>query len=417
MGGDVGSPEDEVQRLNEVAGVLRELGSASAVTHHATPRNLPEARAEVLTALRAGRIVTPDLIYPEAGDPAAAAAVGARASTMASEVGGPWGRLVADHVATTIGAARAVRSHDPEVIAEDTRNRFADPGGELLRVADAVLAIPVEIRDEEVVPAGEAVRRFRGVLDGVGLAAWSVVESDSMHARVAVNSPRRRIRFSASAIFTTSELERLLAHEVGTHVLRFENSCAQPLLLLATPLGVAEPTEEGLAVLNEARLGVLDLTSLRTYALRVLAARTAMDGPFAEVVETLLAHTSPPLAVDIALRAKRGFADLRAPGAHLKDVSYLSGYLALVRHLRGKPEDYAVLMAAKQPLANIAPVREAIADGRAAVWPLSLVHDLIPSRDRPWIHPNGDPFHLTASGPEDGPPLSDAASATRALGR
>lgn len=365
---DHGSSLDDADlgRLNQVAGAVENFTRALASTHHATPRNLAAARQEVVASIPTGRIFTPSLVYPDGLDPRRVRSAAARVRDLTEPAADRWDRVVADHVATATRGAEAVRSHDGDKITFDTLGRFGDPSGELLEFAEAVLDLPhAVVGVGQPVSVNEVCARFHEGLAAHGVTGWRVEVSDALHARVAVNPTRQRIRVSSRAELLHADVERLVVHEIGTHVLRRHTALAQPLRLLAMPFGVSEPTEEGLAVLNEARCGVLDLGSLRTYALRVVAAHTAMSGSFVDVVEHLLAYTTPQAAVAIAFRTKRGFADLSSQGSHLKDLSYLSGYLVLVRHLRRRPDDHPFLMVAKQPLANLPLVRAAVADGRA----------------------------------------------------
>jgi uncharacterized protein (TIGR02421 family) len=60
-----------------------------------------------------------------------------------------------------------------------------------------------------------------------------------------------RLFIPESASFRADRVEALLHHEVGTHVVTYQNGAGQPLRLLAVGLPGYEETQEGLAVLAE----------------------------------------------------------------------------------------------------------------------------------------------------------------------
>jgi uncharacterized protein (TIGR02421 family) len=124
-------------------------------------------------------------------------------------------------------------------------------------------------------------------------------------------------------------LEPLLQHEVGTHVLTYVNGSVQPLAQLSLGLADYDEWQEGLAVLAEYLVGGLDRLRMRLLAARVVAAHSVEQG--AEFLETfrLLAGTygySHSGAWQIAMR-------VHASGGFTRDLIYLRGLIALLRHL------------------------------------------------------------------------------------
>ena len=83
-------------------------------------------------------------------------------------------------------------------------------------------------------------------------------------------------------------VEPLLHHEVGTHVVTYQNGARQPLTLLTIGLPGYDETQEGLAVLAEYLTGGLDPRRLRVLAARVVAIGKMLDGAgFLEIFESL----------------------------------------------------------------------------------------------------------------------------------
>ncbi|MEX0966385.1 MAG: tyrosine/phenylalanine carboxypeptidase domain-containing protein [Bacteroidia bacterium] len=131
-----------------------------------------------------------------------------------------------------------------------------------------------------------------------------------------------------------SRLQPLLQHEVGIHVLTYQNGTAQPFRQLYSGLAGYEELQEGLAVLSEYLVGGLDRPRLRLLAARVVAAHSVMEG--AEFVETfrLLTGTyqfTPKTAFGIATRVFQG-------GGYIGDVIYLRGLTRLMKHLENGGE-------------------------------------------------------------------------------
>ncbi len=113
--------------------------------------------------------------------------------------------------------------------------------------------------------------------------------------------------------------------------------------------------------------GVADQKMLRTYAARVLAALAALRGSFWQACEAVASKVGLDAAFEIVVRAKRGLTDTAQPGAHLKDIVYLQGYLDVSRHLAEHPEDLPLLLLGKIGLADLDWIRDLVAQGLLSV--------------------------------------------------
>jgi uncharacterized protein (TIGR02421 family) len=130
-----------------------------------------------------------------------------------------------------------------------------------------------------------------------------------------------RLLIPEAAAFRADRVEPLLHHEVGTHVVTYQNGTRQPLRLLTIGLPGYDETQEGLAVLAEYLTGGLDPRRLRVLAARVVAIRKMLDGAgFLEIFESLRAEHRIPArtAWSIAIRVVVG-------GGSVKDAIYLRG--------------------------------------------------------------------------------------------
>lgn len=130
-----------------------------------------------------------------------------------------------------------------------------------------------------------------------------------------------RLLIPESAAIRADRVEPLLHHEVGTHVVTYQNGARQPLKLLTIGLPGYDETQEGLAVLAEYLTGGLDPRRLRVLAARVVAVGKLLDGAgFVDIFESLRAQYRIPTrtAWSVASRVVVG-------GGSVKDAIYLRG--------------------------------------------------------------------------------------------
>jgi uncharacterized protein (TIGR02421 family) len=135
-----------------------------------------------------------------------------------------------------------------------------------------------------------------------------------------------RLLIPEAATFRADRVEPLLQHEVGTHVVTYQNGARQPLKLLTIGLPGYDETQEGLAVLAEHLTGGLDPRRLRVLAARVVAVGRMLDGAgFLDIFEALQAQYRIPrkTAWIIAIRVV-------VAGGSVKDAIYLRGISRLL---------------------------------------------------------------------------------------
>jgi len=176
-----------------------------------------------------------------------------------------------------------------------------------------------------------------------------------------------RLLIPEAATFRADRVEPLLHHEVGTHVVTYQNGARQPLRLLTIGLPGYDETQEGLAVLAEYLTGGLDPRRLRVLAARVVAIAKMLDGAgFLDVFELLRSEHQIPTrtAWTITIRVFAG-------GGSVKDAIYLRGITRLLEAL-AEGCDLDVLFVGKLALDHI-----------------PLVQDLLDREvlDAPWVRP------------------------------
>ncbi|MFB6720911.1 flavohemoglobin expression-modulating QEGLA motif protein [Kribbella sp. NPDC056345] len=138
-----------------------------------------------------------------------------------------------------------------------------------------------------------------------------------------------RLLIPETAAIRADRVEPLLHHEVGTHVVTYQNGARQPLTMLKIGLPGYDETQEGLAVLAEYLVGGLDPRRLRVLAARVVAVGKMLDGvEFLDIFESLRTdHRIPPkTAWSIATRVVVG-------GGSVKDAIYLRGITRILETL------------------------------------------------------------------------------------
>jgi uncharacterized protein (TIGR02421 family) len=130
-----------------------------------------------------------------------------------------------------------------------------------------------------------------------------------------------RLLIPETAAIRSDRVQPLLHHEIGTHVVTYQNGARQPLKLLTIGLPGYDETQEGLALLAEYLTGGLDPRRLRVLAGRVVAVEKLLDGAeFLDIFESLRTDHRIPTrtAWSIAIRVVVG-------GGNVKDAIYLRG--------------------------------------------------------------------------------------------
>ena len=159
---------------------------------------------------------------------------------------------------------------------------------------------------------------------------WSVVIDKNLVPLLSVNYFQKQIRINPLINLTQIELERMLIHEIETHIYRYLNG---KNLFKTASIGLKnyEKTAEGLAAYNESLLFPQDKKFLRRFYFRYKAILFGENNSFRKLYEYLRDELEfgKEESWRTAVRVKRGISDTSTAGAFLKDRIYLQGYFSV----------------------------------------------------------------------------------------
>ncbi len=206
---------------------------------------------------------------------------------------------------------------------------FGRPKRDDIRNAEYILGLPPINLAAGLAPrldVATAQTHFERALTDYGLEGRIKVDPN-MVADVMVLNSSQTVVLKEGARFTNKQLNYLVEHEIGVHMVTTMNSLLQPLKVFSIGLPVNTKTQEGLAVMAEYLSGNITLSRLRKFALRVIAVDAMCNGAtFVECFNLLIGKWEVPEddAFTIVTRVYRG-------GGFTKDYLYLSGFLDMFR--------------------------------------------------------------------------------------
>lgn len=367
-----------LERLQSLELEWEDIEQSYRLSPYNAPSNREQECRQVLMADSAGEVYNPQFEYQSPPEYPVARIREFMARLIPDQ--SPLEMLYYDKAFQELLAIRCVQTHCPDVITGASCLAYGLPNHQLLTEAQSILArySTSGVMPVNDMPAEQAAAWMQAALERADIQGWHATPFEPMNATMSVNRLDKQIRIRKDATFAHDALCRLLVHEIGVHVLRYENGVIQPIQLFHNGFTGYIDTEEGLAVYNEENAGVLEADTLRKYAGRVLAAHLALNQSFFEVFQALVPIFGPEMAFEITVRAKRGFTDTAQPGAHTKDIVYLRGYLQVKTHLEQHPEDYPLLFTGKVGVQHLPLVRELLESGIVTL-PTMLPKDLIAS--------------------------------------
>ncbi|MEZ4936637.1 MAG: DUF1704 domain-containing protein [Crocinitomicaceae bacterium] len=136
--------------------------------------------------------------------------------------------------------------------------------------------------------------------------------------------PRKTILFRPDAKFTRTQINALIEHEIGVHMVTTMNSDQEELKIFSLGMPKNTMTQEGLALLSEYMSGNLTISRLRRLAHRVIVADMMCSGADFMDCFTYLREqgVGPHDAYTVVTRIFRG-------GGFTKDFLYLRGFVKL----------------------------------------------------------------------------------------
>ncbi|MDF1489341.1 tyrosine/phenylalanine carboxypeptidase domain-containing protein [Tessaracoccus caeni] len=348
---------------DNLTAALEELGKVFTPTEWTTPLDLERHRWVLGARLREGDFgpYREPFSFPGVDQDRVAAALAAVERESAS-LPAVLRRLVREHVDGIAAQVAAVVSRDDALYAAWAVEDSGLPTVKIQNAAREVLRQPEHLTDG---PRELGTRDLESaILDALerhSVEGWRVEISANMAAMASVNGALRRIRVREGIELMEREVHRLVAHEVGGHVLRWENARRQAEPLAAFPFRNTAATEEGLAALREREQGLESAENLRRYAVRVLGVVEAQRRGLVSLAEFLCGYLDADDAAELALRLRRGLADPESHGGLTKDHGYLSGLLDLAER---PVEEIRLLRATKWGVGYLDAARELLADGK-----------------------------------------------------
>ncbi len=219
---------------------------------------------------------------------------------------------------------------------------------------------PKEEDTSQLFPATELGKRIETVLKHYKLDDWNIVYSELALARTSVTKDTKTITIKADELFTNKDMQKLIVHEIETHVLRWHNGTKQPYNIFNIGIRDYLTVEEGMAEYNEAMQGVGITNPKFSSAILALATHLGKTKGFADIYQTIRPYVgSDEIGFQMVTRVKRGLGDTSKPGGYLKDHAYFRGYLQIREFVKsgGKVKD---LYAGKITINNLHLLKEGI---------------------------------------------------------
>lgn len=185
--------------------------------------------------------------------------------------------------------------------------------------------VPGEPNKSPSINTKQAIEIFKKSLKNYGFEC-KIELSNKVISQVMVLNAKKTIQFNPDALFTEREINALVEHEIGVHMVTTTNSNLQQLKLFNMGLPVNTRTQEGLAILSEYLSGNLTIKRLKKLAYRVIVTDMMCNGAdFIECFHFLHQNhiADPNEAYSIVTRIFRG-------GGFTKDYLYLSGFAKIL---------------------------------------------------------------------------------------
>lgn len=218
-----------------------------------------------------------------------------------------------------------------------TKDIFTPVSEELLDYAKEILVKkqPKLIPAKTDVSAKELAVRLEKEIKKYNLKGWKIEFNENTSSTVSIEGGLKKITLAPNKMYTEKRVQKLLVHEIGTHVLRAANGEQQEYKLFMDGVPGYLVTEEGLASYNEESQNLRSKQTQRSHAKRVLATYSAQKEGFIKTFNTLRPYNDSDFSTfKLVCRTKRGLGDTSKPGGFLKDHLYLEGLLKIKEFIR-----------------------------------------------------------------------------------
>lgn len=172
----------------------------------------------------------------------------------------------------------------------------------------------------------EAIQTFKESLANYGFES-KIELSNKVISQVMVLNAKKTIQFRPDAKFSRTEINALVEHEIGVHMVTTMNSSQQKLQIFNLGLPVNTMTQEGVAILAEYLSGNITMKRLKKLAYRVIVVDMMCRGAdFIECFHFLTSNHNMDEndAYSMVTRIFRG-------GGFTKDYLYLTGFVKILR--------------------------------------------------------------------------------------
>ena len=213
---------------------------------------------------------------------------------------------------------------------DKSKKLYGLPSKSLVKKAMRILESDGKKTKSPKMLAKDAIQLLRTNLKANGLKY--TVARKTLVGSANVEPSHHRIELKKKARFSRHYMNRLVVHEIGTHIFRYENGALQDLKVFSHGLSDYLGTEEGLALFMEEQYGLYK--SPRNTAGLVLAVHLAQYNDFYSVFQQVNQYFPPKQAFRLTLRAKRGLRDTSQHGGFTKDYLYLDGYFNVKRYIK-----------------------------------------------------------------------------------
>jgi len=232
---------------------------------------------------------------------------------------------------------------------------FGSPSAKDLRNARYLLSLP-SIADErktgKKLTALDAKKAFEESFDFYGFKANVGISKDLAAAAMVLNQ-QKKVLVKESALFSKKELDFLVHHEIGVHMVTTMNSNEQPLKIFNIGTPVNTYTQEGLAVLSEYLSGNMTLKRLRTLGLRVVAIDMMVKKSDFKTIFNFITNEYDVDKEDAFILLTRVFRG----GGFTKDFLYLKGFANFYK-LWNSGYDLTPLLIGKTSIKNYSTIVE-----------------------------------------------------------
>ena len=228
----------------------------------------------------------------------------------------------------------------------------------------------IKLSQESIDYSAEEIKQaFEKTLNNLQVLGWEVIiDKEGRYTGINVSQEKKKINIPESARLKQSQLEAMIEHEIGTHVLRRERGERSKLKLLGLGLDRFLKGEEGIATYKEQGVrGTKEFTGFDGHFAISLA--TGLDGKkrnFREVFEILRdyyfinSRKNKNEALKYAkesawircLRTFRG-TSCKTPGTCLtRDIVYREGNIGVWNVVKNNPEEIRRFSVGKYDPAN-----------------------------------------------------------------